>query len=151
VPYELLTGNYSAFNFASGRMSWLSFARATGVLQWRTLIPGFCQRGADDFQQVAMDAGLLQDRCGVAWRPPRREMVSPKEEVPAVRAAVRSGLMSPQQAIMEVTGVDPDDLLAEFEEWNKKLDAKQIVLDTDPRRVSMAGTEQPSVTVEMRQ
>ena len=39
-------------------------------------------------------------------------------------------------------GKDPDKIFAQIEEDNKKLDDKGIILDSDPRKITMAGIKQ---------
>ncbi len=65
----------------------------------------------------------------------------PSQEGLAVQRNVRSGIQSLPEAIRE-RGYDPDELLAEIADFNKKLDALGIVLDTDPRKMSQAGQQQ---------
>jgi len=151
VPYEMLTGDFSRVNYSSARMSMLRFGRHIDVLTWITFIPQFCHAVMQDFINLAETAGVLRDRPSVAWRPPRRALVSPKEDIPAIKNAVRSGLMTLPQAILEVSGEDPEEQLLEIADFNSQLDALKIILDTDPRKIALAGGEQPSVTVEAKE
>lgn len=151
VPYELLTGDFSRVNFSSARMALLSYYRHVDVLTWCTAIPGFCAPAAAWFLNAARTAGILRQEPAVIWRPPRREMVSPKDEIYAIKNAVRSGLMSLPQAILEVSGEDPERMMQDVAKFNELLDKLGIVLDSDPRKIALGGYDQPSITIEQKQ
>lgn len=136
ITYESLTGDLSQVNFSSARMGWQEFGRSVDSWRWQMLIPGLCNRVGQWFK----DFSGLQDAT-VTWTPPARMMVDPAREIPAIREAIRSGLLSPQEAIRE-QGYDPDKYLDELAEWNAKLDAKKIILDSDPRKTSGQGQAQ---------
>ena len=51
---------------------------------------------------------------------------------------VRAGIMTLAEAIRE-RGYDPDEFLAEYATFSKKLDDLKIVLDSDPRHMTQAG------------
>jgi len=55
--------------------------------------------------------------------------------------AMRSGTMTLAQAIAR-QGHNPDAVLAEIAAMNAKLDALELVLDSDPRRVTKTGVMQ---------
>jgi capsid protein len=61
--------------------------------------------------------------------------------------AMRSGTMTLAQAIAR-QGHNPDAVLAEIAAMNAKLDALELVLDSDPRRVTKTGVMQadPALT-----
>lgn len=126
VTAEALSGDLSEVNYSSGRMGWQEFGRAIDAWRWQMFIPTFCSGVARWFSTVAGVTG------SPTWTPPARTLVDPKNEVPAIKNAVRAGLMSLAEAQRE-QGYDPDQLLAEIAEYNAKLDALGIRLDSDPR------------------
>jgi lambda family phage portal protein len=138
VPYELMTGDYSDTNYSSARMAWNEFGRQVENWRWKLIVPQFCQPVLDWWLEAAMLAGELPAPVTVEWRAPRKELLDPTKEVPAIRAAVRSGLMSLDQALAE-QGEDPDQVLEEIARTNDKLDKLKLILDTDPRKVTLSG------------
>jgi lambda family phage portal protein len=136
VPYELLTGDLSKTSFASARIGWLEFNRHIEAWRWTMLIPQLCNRIFTWFgaalsiaEGEAASAGLK-----AAWSPPHREMISPAEEIKALRERVRAGFVSWGGAIREL-GYDPDEQLEEIAEWNAKADELGVILETDARKV----------------
>jgi capsid protein len=52
--------------------------------------------------------------------------------VPAIKDAIRAGIMTGPEAIRE-QGYDPEQHLDEIQAFNQMLDARNIKLDCDPR------------------
>lgn len=138
LPYFVLTGDLSAFNFASGRMGWLEFQRSLSSLQWSMFIPQFCRGLERWFVQALAIQGVNVDGVSMEWTPPRREMISPENEIPAIRDAIRSGQMTISEAA-KARGVDPDVFFAEWAADAAKLDELGLIFDSDPRRVTAVG------------
>ena len=139
VPYEALTGDLSKFDFFSGRMGWLECQRSLATWQWAIFIPQFCGAVATWMIEALEVAG--QDVTGVTvrWTPPGREMINPSDEVTSSRDAIRVGGKTILQWARE-RGEDPDPFLAEAKADFEKLDALGLIFDSDPRRVTAAGT-----------
>ena len=140
VPYELLSGDLSQVNFSSGRMGFLEFNRNIDEWRWQLLIPLFCDRVFSWWKDVARLRFDTTD-CVASWTAPRREMIDPTREVPAIIKRVRAGLCSLPEAIRE-DGYQPDQVLAEIAEFNAKIDERDLTLDSDPRKISQAGQVQ---------
>ncbi len=141
IPYELLTGDYEKFSFSSGRMSMTAFHTLLDSWQWKTFIPRVCGGVFQWFAQAAMLTNLPAQGMTAKHTPPRRTLVDPTREIPAIIKAVRAGIQSMPAAIREM-GDEPEEMLDEIEQWNKDVDARGIVLDTDPRKMSGAGQAQ---------
>jgi lambda family phage portal protein len=149
VPYELLTGDFQGTNFSAGRLGWQSFNKQTVSEQWQILAPVMFNRiwswwaSAASIAGVATTDGLTPD-----WTPPPPQAYDPAADTKATISKVRAGLKPPQEAIRE-EGLEPDDVIQAYQEWNAALDAAGIVLDTDPRKVSAQGLTQgrPAGTV----
>lgn len=141
VPYESLTGDYSQVNFTSGKMGRSEFHGLLDVWQWKMMIPRFCGGVFGWFKEAALLAGLPAQAATAKHTPPRRTMVDPTREIPAIIKAVRGGLMTLPQAIREM-GYEPEEFLNEYAEANAMLDALGIVLDSDPRRMTNGGQAQ---------
>ena len=81
------------------------------------------------------------DTVSMKWVPPRREMIDPAKETKAMKDSVRSGFTSLSRAQTEL-GYDPEEIIEEIIESNKKLDDAGIILDTDPRKTAGGGSIQ---------
>lgn len=138
ITYEQMTGDYSQVNFASARMARLEFQQNVEDWRWNMLIP----QGLDAiwrwFCEAAVIAGEIPDVVGVEWTPPPYQMIEPDREGRAVRDNIRSGLMTPSEAVRSY-GFDPEEHFREWAEDARRFDELGLVLDCDPRRVSQQG------------
>lgn len=139
VPYAILSGDLSQVNYSSSKIGLEGFRRLISAVQWQMVIPMICEPVWRWFIEAAYLAGHIDTTdIPVEWTPPRFYSADPARDVAATIAEVRAGFKSPQEAISE-RGWNPDDVLREIAEFNKKLDALGIVLDSDPRRITQAG------------
>lgn len=143
ITFQALTGDLSSVNFSSGRMGWLEMSRNIDAWRWQMLIPQGCAVIADWFVEMARMAGINTNGVSLEWTPPRREMIDPVKETAAFRDAVRAGQM-PLSEVHRQMGEDSDQVLAEYADVNKKLDALGLIFDCDPRRVNTSGLAQPA-------
>lgn len=142
VPYALLSGNLSKVNYSSGKMGLETYKRTIEEIQWKIIIPMLLQPIWDWFCEAAYLAGKIRTRTvAVEWSPPRFPSADEAKDVVARVRAMRAGLLNPMTAIAE-TGYTPDEVLAGYVEWNKKLDEYGLIFDSDPRHVSQAGQMQ---------
>ena len=141
VTYEALTNDYSQVNYSSARMGHLEFRRVVEELQWHVIIPQFCSAVWQWFTEAAIISGANLEGVTARWAPPAPEMIDVDKETRANTAAVRSGQKTLPQVIRE-NGDDPDELITEYAEFQKKLDALGIVLDCDPRKTTQQGNAQ---------
>lgn len=139
IPYEAMTGDYSGVNFTSGRMGQIKFHRNLDAWQWNMFIPQFCEGIGRWFLDAGLMAGLPVDGARHRWTPPRRELTDSTREIPAIIKAWRAGLEPPQEALRAMGYSNPVGVLDQYAEWNKELDSRGIVLDTDPRKMSGSG------------
>lgn len=142
ITYEALTNDLSAVNFSSARMGWLEMQRNIEDWQQRMIIPMLCQPVFDWFVAAATIAGRGGAAINASWTTPRREMVDPTREVPAVITAIRGGLITQSEALRQA-GYEPDDVYSEIAADNKAFDRLGLILDSDPRKVMKAGITQP--------
>lgn len=146
VSYEALSGDLSGVNFSSGRMGWIEFQRTIDAWRNFMLIPQFMQRVSGWFLDAAtIEVGNLT-AARIKWTPPRREMISPDREVPAINKAIRAGITSRDEEVRKL-GWDPEELDAEIAAANERADSLHLVFDSDPRAVSELGRAQPSASV----
>lgn len=145
IPYELMTGDYSQSNFASGKLGLMAYRRFVDAVQWHIIIHQCLSRVWDWFVEAAVVVGKIpaDAKVGVEWQPPEFESINRLEEAQADQLEVRMGKRSMPDVIAR-TGRNPDDVLKEQDEWNTKVDktASGVVLDSDPRKVSNSGQAQ---------
>lgn len=147
LPYEILSGDLENVNYSSIRAGFLEFRRLVESLQWQVLIPLMCEPMWRWFCDVAYLEGKINSpNVPVIWTPPRFESIDPLKDVTADVMEVRAGLTSMTDAIAK-RGYNADDVLASIKSWNDKIDAAEIILDTDPRRVTHTGAMQAALTL----
>lgn len=146
VPYELMTGDLSQVNFSSSRVGLNEFRRMIDATQWQTIIPMLCEPIWHWFLEAAATAGLISTADVPAeWAPPKFESVNPLQDAEADLLEVRAGFATWAQQVAK-RGYDPEKALAEVEKFNALFDAKGLIFDSDPRRVSKAGLTQSSTS-----
>lgn len=133
VPFNEIASDDSQENFSSSRRGYLVFQRLIDVWRWQCCIPQFCDPIARWFLEAAAiplggQIGGVPDHT-----PPRRELISPKEEVPMMRDMIRSGLMSRSET-QRSFGYDPEAVEDEIAAENARADAKKLSFDSDGRR-----------------
>lgn len=135
ITYEVLTGDLSNVNFSSGRMGWLEFSRNIDAWRWQMLIPQCLDRIGQWFlvhARLSLGDGIEQG-AQFSWTPPRRQMIDPTKEVPAMIDAIRGGLQSLQSTHREL-GLDTEEVLAEMKADSEALDAAGLSIDSDGRK-----------------
>jgi len=127
ITYEALTGDYAKVNFSAGRMGWIEMSRS--VARWQALMR---VQLLDPIAAWFLQAMQAPPKTEIKWLFPRREMVDPTREIPALISSIRAGLTSLQRA-QAAHGYDSDEILTEIAEDTAALDKLGIVLDIDPR------------------
>lgn len=138
ISREALTGDYSQVNFSAGRMGQNEFRRNVDFWRWNMLIPQFCD---PVFRWFCEAHGIDPLKLTVDWVAPAHVQIDPTKEGEALKREVRNGFKTYGQALREL-GQDPDSVLREYAEWNKKLDDLKVAFDSDPRRMSQIGFAQ---------
>lgn len=143
ITYESLTGDYSQVNFASGKMGRLQMF--SNVHRWRhnMFIPQFCKTIERWFLEAAALNGY--DLSGVTfdWTPPKKEILDPAAEIPAIIKEIRAGLNSWQGACRE-RGIDPQQLMTQIKEDMDLWDKHGAIFDIDARNTTNSGQMQSS-------
>lgn len=145
VPYEIATGDMSQVSFISGRLGMLQFNRNIDIWRWHMLIPHMCAGVGSWFLTACTIPLGGPARASLQWTPPRREMVSPKDEIPPQRDAIRAGLASRSEKLREA-GYDPEEVDAEIAADNERADKLGLKFDSDGRapRAPAGGTDSPA-------
>lgn len=138
VPYEVMTGDLSGVSFISGRLGRLNFKRSVDAWQWNTFIPQFCDPAAKWFLEAAAMLGHDVEGVTFVWATPEFEMMDPASEVPATVAEIRGGLITLSAALRR-RGLNPAAEFAERAADNAALDALELIVDADPRKVTAVG------------
>jgi len=141
ITYEALTNDLSNVNFSSGRMGWIEMSRNIDDWQQNIVIPMLCNPVFNWFLDAAAIAGRGGSSVDVSWTTPRREMINPAQEVPAIINAIRGGLMSQSEALRQA-GKDPQEVMDEMKADNDMMDKLGLILDSDPRKTMKAGVTQ---------
>ena len=132
ITYEVLTGDYSQQNFASGRMAWLEFWRSVVDWQENMIRPMLLERIGEWIMEAAAIKLGTPATVALTWTPPRREMINPREEIQAARDAIRSGLSSRKNEAAKL-GHDIDDLDQENADDAERADGLGLRFDSDGR------------------
>lgn len=141
LSYEALTGDLSQVNFSSARMGWLEMSR--NIDNWRNqvMIPMVLDPVVKAFIQAITLKGIkVPNDLNWAHTSPRREMIDPTREVPALIEGIRGGLFTLNDVIKQF-GQDPEIHLTDIEKMNAMLDDKGIILDSDPRKTAANGQQ----------
>lgn len=138
ISYEELTGDLTETNYSSGRMGHISMQR--NVDSWRAslMIMHFLDPVVDDFKEMSSIMGRNIDKNKATHIPPRREMIDPTKEIPAMVDSIRAGLSSRTEAVASL-GKDISDVNASIDKDNKKADELGFILDSDPRKTTTSG------------
>lgn len=137
VPFNEIATDDSQENFASSRRGYLVFQRLIDVWRWQAVIPQFCEVIGNWFLEAATIPLGGPALASLDWTPPRRELISPKEEVPMMRDMIRAGLMTRSEALRGL-GYDPEAVEDEFRAENARADDKTLSFDSDGRRPATA-------------
>jgi len=140
IPYAYLSGDTTKGNFANVRTEIINFRRRVGQHQANVIIPQSCDPMAEWWFEAADLAGefTLDDDDEVDWLPPKMDWVDPAVDVKADILAVRAGFKSRTRVVAGL-GEDREELDDEIQSEMEDADRRGIILDTDPRRTSMAG------------
>jgi lambda family phage portal protein len=147
VTYESLSGDYSNTNFSSGRMGWLEFHR--NVAKWRRqiIMDQMLDPIVQDFKDMVAIMGMNTDQATFQHVPPRREMIDPTKEIPAIVDGIRAGVTTLSDEIM-AQGRDPREHLVRYQQDMQKIDELGLVLDSDARKTTKNGQQQAQATEE---
>lgn len=115
VTYQAATGDLRGLNFSTGKMGHIEFGRTITHLQQNMLIPLLCQGIEKWFIQAAALRGIDLSGVYFEWTPPRREMIDPPKEIPAIVRALQGKTKSFSDWARE-NNRDPDEWVKEMAE-----------------------------------
>lgn len=115
VTYQAATGDLRGLNFSTGKMGHIEFGRTISHLQHNMIIPILCQGIEKWFIEAALLRGINLAGIYFEWTPPRREMIDPPKEIPAVVRALQGKTKSFSDWARE-NNRDPDEWVQEMAE-----------------------------------
>lgn len=144
LTYDQLTGDLRQANYSSLRAGKIEMRRLVEQVQYQMMVPMFCRPVWRRFIELCILTGQLKGsvadyRC--EWIAPAHEAIDPEKDLRADVLAVRSGRMTLRQFIA-AWGNDPETHLEQIAADNARIDELGLVLDTDPRKMSIAGQMQ---------
>jgi len=147
VPYEIFTGDLRQVNDRTVRLILGEFRRHVQELQ-QAFAYQVCRPIWTAWFARAILAGALQPPGGydsdlaawqaVKWQPHGWPYMNPVQDVEADKAAIRAGLTS-RAAVLSARGENAEVIDQEQAADNARVDALELVYDSDPRKVSTAG------------
>jgi lambda family phage portal protein len=146
ISYESLTNDLSEVNFSSARMGWLDMNR--NFDKWRNslIIFGFLRVAWDDFKEQKKLTGMIISKENrMKHISPKREMIDPTKEIPAIIKKVRAGLSSLSDEIV-AQGKDPDDVFEQLALDQAITENKDLKLDSNPKYTNVAGSSNEGLT-----
>ena len=148
VPYELLSGDLGSVTFASGRHGLLAFKRTVEQIANNVVVYQFCRPIFSWWTRIMAASGQLPAEivdAPVRWIQPPVEMLDSRMEVQSTIAKIRAGLLPLSEAIAQ-TGWDSEIVLESIARDNALIDKLNLTLDSDPRKTTVQGQQQPEVT-----
>lgn len=134
ITYESLTSDYSEVNYSSARQAKLEMYKNINTWQKQIIVPQFLQHVVRWYINSLKVMGVKTGEIVTAHTMPRRDLVDPTKEIPALKTAVRSGFTTLSDAIRQA-GSDPEQHFAEIKSDNERIDELDLTLDSDPRKV----------------
>ena len=142
VSYFTLANDLTGVNYNSGRLGSLEDREIyKGLQEW--LIETLHWPIYNAWLENALLSGALVNPAGVplpadrvdkfsriTWQPRRWQWMDPKKDMDAHLGALAAKLRSPQKIIMDM-GDDPDQVLEDWEDWEKKLADKGLVMSVN--------------------
>lgn len=147
ITYESMTGDLSNVNYSSFRGGWLEFSRRIAYLRGKVSVPGMLAPVCRWHDELAGMVGLLKGPLEWTHTPPRREMIDPTREIPALISAVRAGIMSLSE-VQRSFGYVPEEIIAELATDMQRAKDAGLTLSVDPGLVSDSGVAQAAGAAE---
>lgn len=138
ITYAQMTGDYSQFNFASGRMANVEFYAQLEIFQRHMLVPAFNKIFTWFLQLDSMANTVNNTNYKVDWTFPPQASVEPGAEFDLLIKKVRNGMLSPRKAA-KALGENLEKLIEQWKE-DKELFG-DMPFDSDPAMFSSAGNQ----------
>lgn len=137
LTYAQLTGDYSKFNFASGRMSKIDFFMILSFVQLNVIKPNLNILFGWFTEARWLKSGESTE-FKPKWEFPARAAVDPAQEFDVLFAKCRAGIISPKQMATQMG----EKLEEAIEGWKESKELwGDLVFDTDPTKFTLAGNQ----------
>lgn len=143
IPFWSMTGILDSVNYSSMRGDWMEFSRRLASLRWNVTIPQLCAPVCRWHDEAARMVGMLRGSMRWVHTPPRREMIDPSTEIPAIIEAIPAGLMSLQE-VQRSYGWIPEQVIAELKEDKERAEAAGLSLSVFMPKAAPAVTSPPA-------
>ena len=148
VTYEDLTGDYENLPFSAARMSRLRHWARVEDWRWRLIVPQFLNPAWTWAMQASTILGMPSVEA-TEWTAPPLPMIEPDKEGLAIQRNIRTGITTLSEEI-RARGYNRDQFLDELQADFEDLDARGLVLDCDPRKLTQAGQLQGAMAASAR-
>lgn len=139
MPYATFTGDFSQFNFTSGRLSQLVYESNVAFIQKQVLVPILNIIFKWWIAVEGLKNNQLLKEYKLSWIMPPRVVVDPEKEFDQLCKEVRAGFKAPSTAVTQWTGKQLEDVMIQ---WNiDKALWKDLPFDIDPSKFSVAGNQ----------
>lgn len=102
---------------------------------------------AYDFKEIMEILGADTEEISCVHVPPKRELIDPTKEIPAIVNSIRSGLSTLSDEIL-AQGKDPREHYKQLKEDKDKLKELGLILDSDASKVMKSGIVQTYVDTD---
>jgi lambda family phage portal protein len=146
APYHRMTGDVSQANYSSLRAAMLGSWALLDDWQQNVFIPHLVRPAViRRMRRLALETGDQRYLdVGINYALPVRRFVDPVKDLAAEILEIRAGIKTLFQSLAE-RGKGGEQQLREIAQINELLNALDLVLDVDPRRVNDAGALQAAV------
>lgn len=151
IPYEILTGDYSGMNYTTLRVARNDFA-AIIAPHVRRHVRQFCR----PVVWRILDDAVLEGRLDLPgyWADPWRyregqfvlpgmRPLDPLREAKAASEAIKAGLRSPQEVILD-RGADPEEVLDEIKTWREMCAERGLDFESSMQGLTTALANNPA-------
>lgn len=142
LTFSQVSGDLSRVNYSSMREGKIDFWPVLDQVQWFTLIPQACRPAWRRVISAAAARGRVPAETKSKWTPPRRPWVNPNDDLKAESGELALGLDSWAEKVA-ARGFDPEELLAEIEQWVPRLKAVGLSLGATPGNAAGKATSAP--------
>jgi lambda family phage portal protein len=143
APYHMISGDALGTNYTTLRAVQLAFWSNLDDWQQNMMIPQACAPAfMRRMRRLALETGerrFLQVTADYAV--PARRLLDPAKDLLGEEIEVRAGFKTMKKALSE-RGVNWRDQLDDIAEFNQYADGKEVILDTDPRKITDLGVLQ---------
>lgn len=145
ITFEQLTGDLSGVNYSSIRAGLQEFRRFCEQFQYHVISFQFCEQVWPIWMEQAVLSGALgeqavidygknpQDFLAVRWDPPGWPYVNPKDDVEALKEAVRCGFTTRSRVVAQGGGENAEEVDREQAVDNDRADSLDLKYDSDGR------------------